>query len=246
MRLKFFTIKRVLILGVIVAAVVVSLLLLVALLLCLLTVVASLLLSAGLTRAIRRPLRQLSGRARHLRDGQETTPLQPSGPREIREAMHAINEATAHIELTERQAKALALGELNNPVLTEAAPGKLGQSLQETVQTLAVSLNEGEQLRQQLQDEANHDNLTGLANRKATLAHLRSGLARSSRTEGTLAILFLDLDGFKAINDQHGHSAGDEVLRKVSQRLTEAVREGDLVGRIGGGFWRTRRDSSSA
>lgn len=195
---------------------------------------ASLLFALGLARAIGRPLRKLAASAADLRDRSGMAALRPSGPLEVRDAMSAINEAAAHLELAERQAHALSLGELDSPVLTETAPGALGQSLQEAVRTLSSSLGESEEFQRRLAYEATHDSLTQLANRSASLAHLQKGLARSSRTGGTLAVMFVDLDDFKEVNDRHGHPAGDTVLRAISERMVAAVREGDHVGRIGG------------
>ena len=197
-------------------------------------VAASLLFVMGLARAIGRPLRQLAAGVRDLRDGDGMSPLRPAGPAEVREAMHAINEAAAHLELAERQARALAIGQLDSPVLEERAPGALGRSLQETVQTLASSLSQREEFRRRLTHEASHDSLTQLANRKASLAQLNRGLARAQRTGATLAIMFVDLDDFKDVNDKYGHAAGDTVLCAVGERLVTAVREGDHVGRLGG------------
>ena len=81
-----------------------------------------------------------------------------------------------------------------------------------------------------LHRQARHDALTGLANR-ATLARGLGALAESSEA---LAVLFVDLDGFKLVNDTHGHSAGDAVLQEVAHRLSSSVRAGDLVARFGG------------
>jgi diguanylate cyclase (GGDEF)-like protein/PAS domain S-box-containing protein len=78
------------------------------------------------------------------------------------------------------------------------------------------------------------DPLTGLVNRRCIEERLNALLDRLPRTHGTVSVLFCDLDGFKVINDQFGHAAGDEVLREVSRRLLGAVRPGDVVGRIGG------------
>ena len=194
----------------------------------------SILFALGLGSAIGKPLRRLAQGAQNLRDGAEAGPLSPSGPTEIREAMLAINEAGAHIELAERQAQALADGELDHGALTESAPGALGQSLQEAVQTLTGSLNERESFRRRLAHEATHDSLTQVANRKASLTHLEESLARTGRSGATLAVLFIDLDGFKEVNDQHGHPAGDAVLWALGKRISQAVRAGDHVGRLGG------------
>jgi diguanylate cyclase (GGDEF)-like protein/PAS domain S-box-containing protein len=81
---------------------------------------------------------------------------------------------------------------------------------------------------------AHYDTLTGLPNRRLLMDRLNQQLARSRRTGHTLAICFLDLDGFKKVNDQLGHDAGDQVLIEVAQRLLRASREGDTVSRLGG------------
>ena len=82
--------------------------------------------------------------------------------------------------------------------------------------------------------QAHHDSLTGLANRAAFRARLDAALSHAQRRNGTLAVLFVDLDDFKDVNDTLGHSAGDELLTVVAARLADAVRPGDLAARLGG------------
>jgi diguanylate cyclase (GGDEF)-like protein len=79
---------------------------------------------------------------------------------------------------------------------------------------------------------ATHDPLTGLANRALVVDRLDHALAQ--RDAPLPAVVFCDLAGFKAVNDRHGHLAGDEVLQEVAQRLLSLVRVGDTVGRVGG------------
>jgi len=186
------------------------------------------------SRSIVAPLRRLATQARRLRDGVSADNDRPRGPREVQEAASAISEAAAHLALAERQAHALAAGDLEHPALGETAPGDLGSALQHAVHTLASSINEREEFRRRLAHEAAHDGLTALANRNSSLARLQQGLARTRRNSATLAVMFVDLDGFKNVNDTHGHLAGDAVLRTVAQRLVTNVREGDHVGGRGG------------
>ena len=83
-------------------------------------------------------------------------------------------------------------------------------------------------------DLANFDSLTGLANRNRLHDFLEGALARARRHQLRVAVLFIDLDGFKAVNDEHGHAAGDLVLVEVARRLEEHKREDELVARYGG------------
>ncbi|MGB4247436.1 MAG: sensor domain-containing diguanylate cyclase [Pseudohongiellaceae bacterium] len=78
------------------------------------------------------------------------------------------------------------------------------------------------------------DPLTGIANRRALIAELTKMLARADRENTNVHIAFIDLDGFKMINDTYGHDAGDRFLIKVAENLSKGMREGDLVARYGG------------
>ena len=86
----------------------------------------------------------------------------------------------------------------------------------------------------ELEYRALHDPLTGLPNRHLVLDRAEQVLARARRMDVPVTALFLDIDGFKQINDRFGHKAGDDVLRQVAERLSGVLRESDTVGRLGG------------
>ena len=94
-----------------------------------------------------------------------------------------------------------------------------------------TSLKEKEQ---QLEELAHFDPLTGLANRMLFQDRLRAAMRRASRKKMYCALLYIDLDGFKQVNDQLGHQVGDEVLINVASRLNQVLREDDTVARLGG------------
>jgi diguanylate cyclase (GGDEF)-like protein len=86
----------------------------------------------------------------------------------------------------------------------------------------------------QLAEQVRRDALTGLASRSAFLEHLTLALSRASRQAQAAAVLYLDLDSFKQVNDAHGHAAGDRLLQIIAERLRAVARKTDLVARHGG------------
>ncbi len=108
---------------------------------------------------------------------------------------------------------------------------------QPTVSALVLNtrdITERRRLEDELRERALHDDLTGLANRALFLDRARHALVRSRRPGGSAAVVFLDLDDFKAVNDTYGHAIGDELLCSVARRLTSCVRPADTVARLGG------------
>lgn len=112
--------------------------------------------------------------------------------------------------------------------------GALAQSLNEMQVTVVNTLRELNESRQSLRHLAQHDPLTGLPNRALFNDRLVQALAQARRSDVRVALLFVDLDGFKAINDQHGHHIGDLLLIDVARRMSACVRQSDTVGRLGG------------
>jgi len=99
------------------------------------------------------------------------------------------------------------------------------------LQNIVFALKESEE---QIRYRANYDSLTNLPNRLNFTEHLSEALVRSRRDQGQIALLFIDLDRFKTINDTLGHDFGDELIRQVATRICQAVRETDVVSRLGG------------
>jgi len=135
------------------------------------------------------------------------------------------------------------------PDIELAGPGEPGRRLHWLASFFAVRAPDGEvlglaavlseitdrkRLEESLAHRASHDPLTGLPNRRLFADRVAVAASRTQRRQGIAAVLFSDLDGFKQVNDELGHAAGDELLREVSRRLRAAVRPGDTVARLGG------------
>jgi diguanylate cyclase len=113
-------------------------------------------------------------------------------------------------------------------------PAKPGQALQTRVDELERQV---ERLRQQLEEErrlARIDPLTGIANRRVFAARLKSEVARSQRNGTSLSLAIWDIDHFKRINDNYGHTFGDDVIRCVAQVIESNLRDSDFTARYGG------------
>jgi diguanylate cyclase (GGDEF)-like protein/PAS domain S-box-containing protein len=118
---------------------------------------------------------------------------------------------------------------LQNENLTEGPDGRLS-----VIEGTAIDISERKRAEEQVKHLAFHDPLTNLPNRLLFNDRLTLAVAQAHRHNQRLAVLFLDLDRFKVINDSLGHSIGDELLRQVAERIQEYVREGDTVARLGG------------
>ena len=102
------------------------------------------------------------------------------------------------------------------------------------IMRLAGAMKEQAALGFQLTHQTNHDDLTGLPNRVLIVKHIDAMLSESRRTGRPVAVMFLDLDQFKLVNDSMGHAVGDQLLVLAGQRIGNCVRSDDIVGRISG------------
>ncbi len=186
-------------------------------------------------RWLTRPLRRLVGAASRVHNGEfEIEQLPETGPKEVAATTSAFNDMTSTLRAVEAKAVALALEDLGHPELQVPLPGRTGHALQATVDQLLASIREREVQRQQLHQAATHDQLTGLLNRAAVLDFLTHDVARRRDAGETVAVLFVDLDGLKTLNDDYGHDVGDRAIAVTADALREAVGPCDVVGRLGG------------
>jgi diguanylate cyclase (GGDEF)-like protein len=138
-----------------------------------------------------------------------------------------FNTMLDEIEMRDKQLKQTQ-GELEDRVV------KRTRELEITNKKLASAKQQAESVAMRMQHQAQHDALTGLPNRSLLNDRIQIELSHARREETTLAVLFLDLDRFKIINDSLGHATGDQLLCVVARRLKKCLREGDTVARLGG------------
>lgn len=156
--------------------------------------------------------------------------------------LHVDNEALLHRLATEKaetdQVNTQLRGEVEERRRAEEALREARDNLELRVQERTAALEreivERKAYAARLRHLAHYDSLTGLASRVVLHDRLRHAIVRARRQVGQVAVLFVDLDRFKMINDSLGHSAGDVLLKFVAERLRECVREGDTVARLGG------------
>jgi len=126
----------------------------------------------------------------------------------------------------------LSAGEIS--VIPELKSTREIETLSNSIRHLVESLTHQQNALGVMENLAHHDALTGLPNRVALESYLPRAQQHSQAHNNCLALFYLDLDGFKPVNDQFGHAAGDQLLREVAARLRGCLREGDLVARLGG------------
>jgi len=141
--------------------------------------------------------------------------------------------ARARIHVADRT-WVLVVRDSNRPeVLLPLLIGGVGISMAALLAALVLVWSRNERMRR-LEREASHDPLTGLRNRRSFEQELRREMARARRHDATGAMLMIDLDNFKRVNDTHGHPAGDRLLEEIAQLLGQRVRVSDVLARLGG------------
>lgn len=126
------------------------------------------------------------------------------------------------------------LGVLNLYVKDGHCSDKLEQDFLYSSGRLLAGIIERKMLEQKLHHLSYHDDLTGLANRRCFMEHLAQTINVNQRVERYIAVLFMDLDYFKAANDAYGHDYGDEILIEAARRMENCIRQTDLLARLGG------------
>lgn len=180
----------------------------------LLSLLVTLLLSNRLQRLVSEPILKLTSTVRHISEIQDyDLRADKLSSDEIGGLVDDFNEMLRQIQLRDRE-------------LQQAR-----DQLEEKVQARTLELTE---LAQQLEHQAYHDTLTGLANRITFDDHLRLAIDQAKRHVHRIAVMFLDLDRFKMINDTLGHAIGDKLLIQISQRLANRLRGCDTLARLGG------------
>lgn len=111
---------------------------------------------------------------------------------------------------------------------------QLQESERQLEQRVSERTRELEEANRKLEHQAGHDGLTGLVNREGLRQRAQRALARADRQKSGAALIVIDLDGFKPVNDRFGHTTGDRVLVNIARRLTANLRENDTVARVGG------------
>ena len=186
-------------------------------------------------RMLTRPLKRLAATALQVHDGNFDVPeLAESGPREVVTTTAAFNDMSSTLKAVEVAAVALAQEDLSHLETLSPLPGRTGRALQASVDTLSARIRERELQRQLLHEAATHDPLTGLLNRAAVLDYLANDVSRRREAGETVAVLFIDLDGLKPLNDTYGHEVGDTAILNTGMALLEEAGACDVVGRLGG------------
>jgi diguanylate cyclase (GGDEF)-like protein len=189
-------------------------------------------------RWIATPLHQASAATRAIAAGDPTARVRRAGPSELAALADDVNfMANALIRRSEELNAYLSKNLEARTAELERANAELSREVEErrrAEESLARSLEVERQLEEQLRHQAFHDPLTNLANRARFMDRLEHALQRAARGGDGLAIIFMDIDDFKSVNDSLGHPIGDRLLVDVARRLEGNLRPGDTAARFGG------------
>jgi diguanylate cyclase (GGDEF)-like protein len=194
----------------------------------LVSLLVTFLLSAQLQRIITDPLLRLSAIARQVSTGKNySVRVIGEGKDELGNLISDFNTMLDEIQSRDRELR-------EHRLKLEERVAQRTRELESANAQLELSRQQAESVASRMEYHAHHDALTGLPNRILLHDRITSELAHARRQQSNAALLFLDLDRFKLINDSLGHAIGDQLLRVISRRLGNCVREEDTVARLGG------------
>ncbi len=144
--------------------------------------------------------------------------------------------SSALLDLITQMDQQARRGEFNKPVQIEEGTeaSRIAVFYNAVLEKFTIETNRRHMALRKLEQLASYDSLTGLANRRLFFSAAKRAVAHAMRKKLTTAVLYFDLDGFKAVNDQHGHEVGDQLLKAATTRMAESVREMDMLARLGG------------
>ena len=192
------------------------------------SLLVTLMLSAQMQRIITDPLLRLSAIARQISiEKNYSLRVIGKGKDELGNLVVDFNKMLDEIQLRDNELK-------DHKTQLEDRVTQRTRELEESNNQLSQSKRQAETVAKRMEYHAHHDDLTGLPNRILLNDRINTELAHARRQKSMMALLFLDLDRFKLINDSLGHAIGDQLLRVISRRLKNCVRDEDTIARLGG------------